>query len=71
TEVMRAGNVLRGFDEDMRAGLRDELTRAGVKLQFGSLPSRICWFLNTSALQSIAPVRPLHKVNHVQSRRQS
>ncbi len=41
TEVMRAGNVLRGFDEDMRAGLRDELTRAGVKLQFGSLPSRI------------------------------
>jgi glutathione reductase (NADPH) len=41
TEVMRAGNVLRGFDEDMREGLRDELMRAGVKLRFGCLPTKI------------------------------
>jgi glutathione reductase (NADPH) len=41
TEVMRAGNVLRGFDEDMREGLRDELKRAGVRLRFGCLPTRI------------------------------
>lgn len=40
-EVMRAGNVLRGFDEDMREGLRDELTRAGVELRFGCLPTGI------------------------------
>jgi glutathione reductase (NADPH) len=40
-EVMRAGNVLRGFDEDMREGLRDELRRAGVELRFGCLPTRI------------------------------
>jgi glutathione reductase (NADPH) len=40
-EVMRADNVLRGFDEDMREGLRDELIRAGVKLRFGCLPTRI------------------------------
>jgi glutathione reductase (NADPH) len=40
-EVMRATNVLRGFDEDMREGLRDELLRAGVKLRFGCLPTRI------------------------------
>ena len=26
TEVMRGDNVLRGFDEDMREGLRDELS---------------------------------------------
>ncbi len=41
TEVMRAGNVLRAFDEDMRVGLRDELERAGVKLRFECLPTRI------------------------------
>ena len=35
TQVMRADNVLRGFDEDMREGLRDELKRAGVRLRFG------------------------------------
>lgn len=40
-EVMRADNVLRGFDEDMRAGLRDEMTRAGVRLRFGVLPTGI------------------------------
>ncbi len=41
TEVMRAGNVLRSFDEDMREGLRDELIRAGVTLRFECLPTRI------------------------------
>lgn len=41
TQVMRASNVLRGFDEDMRQGLRDELTRAGVALRFGVLPTGI------------------------------
>ena len=30
---MRADNVLRGFDEDMRVGLRDEMTRAGVEVR--------------------------------------
>jgi len=40
TQVMRADNVLRGFDEDMREGLRDELKRAGVRLRFGCLPTR-------------------------------
>jgi glutathione reductase (NADPH) len=40
TQVMRADNVLRGFDEDMREGLRDELRRAGVRLRFGCLPTR-------------------------------
>src|SRR5277367_5384756 len=41
TEIMRAGNILRGFDEDMRAGLRDELARAGVQFRFERLPRRI------------------------------
>ena len=40
-EVMRADNVLRGFDEDMRAGLRDEMARAGVVFGFARLPRRI------------------------------
>jgi glutathione reductase (NADPH) len=40
TQIMRADNVLRGFDEDMREGLRDELKRAGVRLRFGCLPTR-------------------------------
>ena len=35
---MRADNVLRGFDEDMRVGLRDALTHAGVTFHFGALP---------------------------------
>ncbi len=41
TQVMRASNVLRGFDEDMRIGVRDALMRAGVRLRFGCLPTRI------------------------------
>ena len=35
---MRADNILRGFDDDMRGGLRDALTHAGVTFHFGALP---------------------------------
>ncbi|WP_158816547.1 glutathione-disulfide reductase [Methylocapsa sp. S129] len=41
TQVMRADNILRGFDEDMRTGLRDELCHAGILFGFGRLPTRI------------------------------
>jgi glutathione reductase (NADPH) len=41
TQVTRGDNVLRGFDEDMRAGLRDELCHAGIIFGFGRLPTRI------------------------------
>ncbi len=40
-QVMRADNVLRGFDGDMRAGVRDALAHAGVKFHFGALPKSI------------------------------
>jgi len=40
-EVFRAENVLRGFDEDIRVGLRDEMTRAGVEFRSGVLPTKI------------------------------
>jgi glutathione reductase (NADPH) len=39
--VMRADNVLRGFDEDMRNGMRDAMVRSGIGLRFGCLPTRI------------------------------
>ncbi len=38
TMCMRADNILRGFDEDMRTGLRDALIHAGVTFQFSALP---------------------------------
>jgi len=41
TLAMRGENVLRGFDEDMRVGVRDALHHAGVELEFGMLPTRI------------------------------
>jgi glutathione reductase (NADPH) len=41
THVMRAENVLRGFDSDMRAGVRDALAHAGVTFGFGVLPTKI------------------------------
>jgi glutathione reductase (NADPH) len=41
TLIARASNILRGFDEDMREGLRDAISRAGVRLRFGCLPTRI------------------------------
>lgn len=40
-QVMRADNILRGFDADMRAGARDALAHAGVNFHFGVLPTRI------------------------------
>jgi glutathione reductase (NADPH) len=41
TLTLRGDNVLRGFDEDMRIGLRDGLRAAGVDLRFGRLPTKI------------------------------
>ena len=41
TQVMRASNLLRGFDEEMRAAMRDAMTSAGVQFRFGCLPTRI------------------------------
>jgi glutathione reductase (NADPH) len=41
TQVMRAPNILRGFDDDMRNGMRDAMAKAGVAFRFGSLPARI------------------------------
>ena len=41
TLIARASNILRGFDEDMREGLRDALTQAGVKFRFGCLPTHV------------------------------
>jgi glutathione reductase (NADPH) len=39
--AVRGENVLRGFDEDLRNGVRDGLADAGVKLNFGLQPTRI------------------------------
>ena len=41
TQAMRAPNILRGFDDDMRNGMRDAMARAGVVFRFGSMPTRI------------------------------
>ena len=41
TQVMRGPNVLRGFDDDMRDGMRDAMGKAGVVFRFGCLPARI------------------------------
>jgi glutathione reductase (NADPH) len=41
TLAMRGENVLRGFDEDIRNGLREALEHAGIKHHFGSLPAKI------------------------------
>jgi len=41
SEVMRAPNVLRGFDTDLRAGVRDALAQAGVSFGFATLPTSI------------------------------
>ena len=40
-QVMRASNVLRGFDDDMREGVRAAMARVGVTHRFGILPVRI------------------------------
>eukprot|EP01037_Dinobryon_pediforme_P013010 gene13010-13112_t len=39
--MLRGDNVLRGFDETMRQGVREALIHAGVTLMPGVLPSRI------------------------------
>jgi glutathione reductase (NADPH) len=39
--AFRGENVLRGFDEDMREGLRVELTHAGIEILPGTLPTAI------------------------------
>jgi glutathione reductase (NADPH) len=41
TLAMRGDNVLRGFDEDMRVGLRDAMEHAGISHHFGTLPAKI------------------------------
>ena len=41
TLVMRGPNVLRGFDDDMRNGMRDAMTDAGVVFRFGCVPTSI------------------------------
>jgi len=39
--LFRADNVLRGFDEDIREGLRVELQHAGIDIHAGTLPTKI------------------------------
>ena len=41
TLAVRSENVLRGFDDDMRAGVRDALEASGVAFRFNCLPTRI------------------------------
>jgi glutathione reductase (NADPH) len=41
TLCVRGVNILRGFDETMREGLRDALVHAGVAFKFQTLPARI------------------------------
>ena len=41
TMVMRGPNLLRGFDEDMREGMRDAMVNAGIVFRFGRLPTSI------------------------------
>ena len=41
TLVNRGANILRGFDEDMRNGVRDGLAHAGVTFKMDTMPDRI------------------------------
>jgi glutathione reductase (NADPH) len=41
TMALRGPNLLRGFDEDMREGMRDAMAKAGVAYRFGCLPASI------------------------------
>ena len=38
---LRGANILRGFDDDIRDALREEMARTGVAFRFGRLPSLI------------------------------
>ena len=41
TLINRGANILRGFDEDMREGVRDALAEAGVTFRMNTMPIRI------------------------------
>ncbi len=41
TMVMRGPNLLRGFDQDMRDGMRDAMLNSGIVFRFGCLPTSI------------------------------
>lgn len=41
TIIFRGENVLRGFDDDLREGLRTELAHAGIRILPGALPTGI------------------------------
>lgn len=41
TEIIRADNILRGFDEDVRTTLREEMTRKGITIRGDSVIERI------------------------------
>ena len=41
TMVMRGPNLLRGFDDDMRNGMRDAMAKTGILFRFGCLPTSI------------------------------
>jgi glutathione reductase (NADPH) len=41
TLAMRGENILRGFDQDLRAALRDALIQAGIAFKFNCLPTQI------------------------------
>ncbi|MDR3421350.1 MAG: glutathione-disulfide reductase, partial [Xanthobacteraceae bacterium] len=41
TIALRGENILRGFDDDLRAALRDALSEAGIAFKFGNMPTRL------------------------------
>ena len=41
TVALRGDNILRGFDDNMRIGLRDQMQASGVTFRFGALPVRV------------------------------
>ncbi len=41
TMAMRGPNLLRGFDDDMRDGMRDAMAKAGIAFRFACLPTSI------------------------------
>lgn len=41
TIALRGENILRGFDDDLRAALRDALSESGIAFKFGNMPVRL------------------------------
>jgi glutathione reductase (NADPH) len=41
TQLYRGALFLRGFDDDLRSGLADEMRRKGIDLRFGANPARL------------------------------